>query len=313
MLRVSRPSRNTNGSPATNLRKVQVLRLIEDTSKGEDGRPLSSEQFLKQAAPIITIMAQDFSDYLHDDAFVVRDRVRLTQQSTMYTSLFRYAVLFVNNKDQAAGISNQAWIEPLPIPPAPEGLAAEVSENSIRLKWSAPTRNMDGSEPAHSAGYYVYRSQDPEKMPAEPMNSEPVKKPEYEDRNFQFGRTYYFAIRIIGSLKNPYAESLLSEVLAVTPMDKFAPAPPENLNAVREGNSIVLLWAPSSSPDVAGYRIYRREEGASTSRLLEKELIQKLSYRDINADLDKRYEYTIQAVDAYGNASPPLRISVESR
>jgi hypothetical protein len=307
VLTVSQPVQNTNGSPVTTLEKVQVLRLVEETNAGGNGRPLPQEEFLKRADPILTIAAPHFSDYLRGGAFVIQDALPLPQRSRMVSSAFRYAVLFVNNKNQAAGLSNQVRIAPVPIPPAPEDLSSEVTETAIRLAWTAPSSNMDGTVPAHIAGYNIYRSEEPEKVASAPINSVPVQKPEYEDRNFQFDKTYYYAVRTVGNLKNPYAESLPSKILPVAVRDVFPPAPPENFNAVREGSSIVLLWAPSPSADVAGYRLYRQDKGSPARRRLQDALITGLSFRDSDVDPNISCEYTIQAVDTHGNESTAAR------
>jgi hypothetical protein len=313
VLRVSRPVRNTNGSPVTTLQEVQLLRLTGNRNAGEDGQALSQKQFLEQANPILTIAAPHFSDYLHNEAFVIQDSLPFPQKSMIYSSAFRYAVLFVNNKNQAAGLSNQVRIAPVPIPPAPENLSSEVTETSIRLKWTPPSRNMDGSVPANIAGYNIYRSEEPETSASTPINFNPVQKPEYEDSNFQFDKTYYYRVRTVGSLKNPYAESLPSAIHPVTPRDIFPPNPPENFNAVQEGSSIILLWTPSSSADVAGYKLYRRINGTKTPRLLQNELITALSFRDNTIDPNTNYEYIIQAVDTHGNESTPVRTELHNQ
>jgi hypothetical protein len=307
MLTVPQPVRNTNGSPAKTLAKVQVLRIIEGTNEGKTEQPLSKEEFIKKADPILTITASHFSEYLREGVFAIQDTLPLSIKSRMYSSAFRYAILFVNNKNQAAGLSNQAFIAPVPIPPAPDDLESEVTENAIRLRWTAPASNMDGSKPARIAGYDIYRMEEPGRVASKPINAYPLQKPEYEDRDFQFDKTYYYAVRTLGSLENPYAESLPSKIHPVVARDVFPPAPPENFNAIREGNDIILLWAPSTSGDVAGYRIYRQTKGSPTRQLLQDALIAGLSFRDGKADPKADYIYTIQAVDMHGNESTTVQ------
>jgi fibronectin type 3 domain-containing protein len=229
----------------------------------------------------------------------------------IYSSSFRYAVLFANNRNKAAGLSNQVLIKPLPIPLPPSGLSAEITEGSINLKWALPSENMDGSKPARIAGYNIYKAEEPRMLPAAPINSDPVQNPAYEDHSFQFDKTYYYAVSIVGNIANPRAESQLSEVLSAVSRDVFPPAPPKNFTALPDGGSILLLWAPSVSPDVAGYRIYRIEEGTKTEQLLQNELIITLSYRDNHVNSDKRCQYRILAVDTHGNESTPVLAAVE--
>jgi hypothetical protein len=305
VLTFSNPTLNTDGSPATTLNRIQVLRLDEDARVKKQS--VSEKTFIQRAEPILTIESADFPGYLQNGIFVVRDQSAIPKKSKSHLSAFRYAVLLINKKKQTAGLSNQVRLTPVSLPSHPDGFSAEVTEDSIRLRWEAPTENTDGTKPARIAGYNIYKSLEPEKMPEAPINPEPVQSLGYEDRNFQFDKTYYYAISTVGSLKDPYAESLPSKIHSVITRDIFPPAPPENFNAAREGNDIILLWAPSSSEDVAGYRIFRRDNQAKTPQLLQKELITALSFRDQNTLSGRSYEYTIYAVDTHGNESKAVQ------
>lgn len=307
ILTVSKPSQNTNGSPANTLARMDVFRLAEDAKSSGTGA-LPQEEFLKRAVKIQSIPSSSFPD---GSAFFINDKLQVSAAAPIDAHAFRYAVLFVNNKNQAAGLSNQAHIRPIAIPPPPEGLSAQITEFSITLKWQAPLRNMDESIPARIAGYALYRSESPDALSASPVNESPVLQLEYVDRSFGFDKTYYYAVRTIGSLKDPRAESLLSKTLSVTARDVFSPAPPKDFRALSDGSAVILLWAPSTSADVAGYRIYRQEKGKASRQLLQKELMTTWSFRDTQAESGKNYEYSIQAVDAHENESEAVRTTVE--
>jgi fibronectin type 3 domain-containing protein len=133
----------------------------------------------------------------------------------------------------------------------------------------------------------------------------------FEDRSFEFDKLYRYTIRTVGSVQNPYAESRPSEVITVETRDTFAPAPPQNFHAIRQEGSIILLWAPSASADVSGYRIYRQETASGIRALLQKELITALNYRD--SQPEGQYSYTILAVDTHGNESAPVQAEIELR
>jgi hypothetical protein len=310
ILTVSKPDLNTDGSPVLTLQRVDVFRLIDDTGAGRDDQPLSEEQFIHRATRIQSIASPQFSEYLQDKTFVVRDGIQLPEGSWKQQTI-RYAVRFVNKKKQSAGLSNQVVITPMPIPPPPEDISAEVTEEYIRLKWVAPPANMDGSKPAQIAGYNIYRSDDAGKIPSTKINSDPVQKPEFEDRNFQPGKTYYYAVGTIGSAQHPYAESLPSKTHTVSAQDVFPPAPPADFNTLPDSGSVLLIWSPSSSRDVAGYKVYRQEKGSKTRRILNSELITEFSFRDTSADPGKNWVYIIQAVDTFGNESNEVRSELE--
>jgi uncharacterized protein len=313
LLTVTRPAQNTDGSAADTLTTVEVLRLREDASQGVAEKPLPDDQFVKRAASLFSVRADSFAKYLNGDSFVFQDSISLPDGSTLYSAALHYAVIFINKKNQAAGLSNRVVITPVPIPLPPTELSAEVTENFIALKWKAPSENMDGSKPPRIAGYYVYRAEGSQKLPATPVNSRPVEKPEFEDRDFQFDKTYSYAVGTVGSIQGSHAESFRSEIRSVEARDVFPPPPPENLSAIFEGGFVLLLWAPSSAADVAGYRIYRQDKKTAARILLQKELIAALSFRDTQIEPGRQYEYTIQAMDTHGNESTQVRAEVETK
>jgi hypothetical protein len=313
VLTFSKPSQNTDGSAATTLARVDVFRLIEDASRSVSANPVSEDEFEKRAVRVLSIPSSDFSKYLQGESFVVQDKPHFPDGSSIYSHAYRYAVLFINGKNQTAGFSNQVLIAPVPIPLPPSGLSAKVTEDFINLQWTEPTENMDGSTPPRIEGFNIYRAEGTGDFEQKPINSALVKKPEFEDRNFHFDQIYRYRVRTVGSLNNPFAESLPSDIITVEARDVFPPAPPENFTAIREGGVIILLWAPSSSADVAGYRIYRRDNGTASRHLLQKDLITALNYRDSQVEPGRQYEYEIQAVDAHGNESAPARTMVETR
>jgi hypothetical protein len=311
LLTLSMPESNTNDSPVTTLGWIEVWRKIEETSKDE--KPLAEADFLKEAEKILSIAADQIAAYRKDKTLLIRDQLTFPDRSQIYVKSFRYAVRFVNRKKQNAGLSNQSAVSPVPIPAAPRGAAAEVTQDFILLKWNPPVENMDGSIPPRIAGYNVYRSDDPKSFPATPLNQEPVPKPEFEDRTFEFDKTYFYSVSLVGSREKPYAESLASPVLSVAARDTFPPGPPQNLNAVVAGQAVLLLWVPPQQRDVAGYRVYRRLAGETETSPLQKELIRTPTYRDETAQQGMIYLYRVTAVDTHGNEGRAGETTVEVR
>jgi hypothetical protein len=309
----TKPVQNTDGSPARTLATIELFRLVENIAPGIQSHSLPEDQFIRKAAHIRSIASTNFEGFTHGDSFVIEDKPALPDRSSIYSHEFRYAVLFINKKNQTAGFSNQALIRPVAIPLPPQDISARVAEHSIRLSWLEPTENMDGSRPPHFAGFDLLRSSDPQTLSGTPINPAPLTKPEYEDRNFEFGHTYYYAVRTVGSIQDPYAISLWSDIVPVEARDTFPPEPPENFNAIREGGDIILLWIPSASPDVAGYRIHRLNKKTGARILLHKDLITALSFRDGQVESGDQYEYSIQAVDTHGNESVSVRAEIATR
>ena len=299
-LHVSMPQQNTNGTPVTTLRQLDIYRLAEDPSRTIDQNQIPSEQFHKEADLILSIPETRFPDFGDADSISIEDDFTGIDQ---YTHAFRYALLFVNDKNQAAGFSNQFVITPVPIPLPPVNITAEVHEDSIYIRWAEPAENMDESKPPRISGYNVYRSEESGAYASNPANPTPLKKPEFKDVHFQFDRTYYYRISVLGSIADPLAESLLSEYLAVTPRDIFPPEPVGNFNVVMDKGAAFLLWKPSPSTDTAGYRISRLEKETGEFHSVQESLVVHYTFRDTNVLSGKTYVYTITAIDTHGNES----------
>jgi fibronectin type 3 domain-containing protein len=87
----------------------------------------------------------------------------------------------------------------------------------------------------------------------------------------------------------------------------FPPTVPAGLQAVYSGPGqkpfIDLVWAPVTDADLTGYNVYRREEGETNPVKLNAELIKAPAYRDENVATQKKYFYSVAAVDVRGNES----------
>jgi fibronectin type 3 domain-containing protein len=68
---------------------------------------------------------------------------------------------------------------------------------------------------------------------------------------------------------------------------------------------------PPADSDVAGYRVYRSERGATTKNLLDAGLIKTSSYRDLTAVAGSKYIYGVTAVDMHGNESKEALVEVD--
>ena len=88
--------------------------------------------------------------------------------------------------------------------------------------------------------------------------------------------------------------------------DVYPPGVPTGLQAVFSGAGqrpfVDLLWAPDTDADLAGYNVYRREEGGQPVKI-NTELLKTTAYRDIEVQRGKKYFYSVSAVDLRGNES----------
>lgn len=307
LLTVSVPVENTNGSRVTTLGRVEVFRLTGDR---RNSGPVPEAAFLAQSEEISSVSAADLGPHLRDRTLSFWDSTP-ADPAVFYKQGFHYAVRFVNLKNQTAGLSNQEFVAPVPIPAAPGELSHKFTADTIWLAWKPPEENSDGSTPARIVGYDVFRYEDPNAFPTTPLNGEPLLKPEFADHSFEFDKTYYYAVSVVGSRENPYAESFPSAPIAVPTPDIFPPGRPKNLDAVAQNGVVILMWESPDDKDLAGYRIYRKEEGAAGSVPLQPELVITLSFRDDQVRPGKKYEYSVAAVDTHKNEGPAATTVVE--
>jgi fibronectin type 3 domain-containing protein len=109
------------------------------------------------------------------------------------------------------------------------------------------------------------------------------------------------------------AESARSEYTVVVPKDIFPPLPAANLNAVQDGNAVLLLWQPSPSGDVEEYRVYRSRKPEQKAELLRAAGTIQYSFRDTEVVSGVQYTYTVEAIDRYGNKSDGVTAEIALR
>jgi fibronectin type 3 domain-containing protein len=63
-----------------------------------------------------------------------------------------------------------------------------------------------------------------------------------------------------------------------------------------------LLWAPDTDADLAGYNVYRHEEGGQPAKI-NTELVKTPAFRDTDVTAGKTYWYSVSAIDERANES----------
>jgi hypothetical protein len=148
------------------------------------------------------------------------------------------------------------------------------------------------------------------------------------DRGTQIGRSYRYAAQRVRTLnvggKILEVRSVASASVTVAVRDVFPPVTPVGLVAVpafagaddaARKPAIDLSWEPDSEPDLAGYRVYRRELDGTTPevwRVQGAELVTVPAYRDLSVGSGQRYAYRVTAVSGAGNESGPSEEAVET-
>jgi Fibronectin type III domain len=235
------------------------------------------------------------------------------------------------NEKKVSADSNLATVhlhEPFP----PAKISAKITHDAIILTgWGValPTAPPPGVQPDQfpsDAHYHIFRADVTAPAAAatqpEPGNESqstphleqiadlPLTTMSYEDTNFSFDHTYMYSVRTAAKFGAAWVESDDSNLLTVTPKDIFPPSAPQGIvivyvpAAANVPAHLEISWSISPETDLAGYDIYRKEQGQETALKLNSRPLLTPSYRDMNMQPGTSYSYTVRAVDRAGNESP---------
>lgn len=235
------------------------------------------------------------------------------------------------NQKKVSADSNPATVHLHELFP-PAKISAKITHDAVILTgWGValPTATPSGVPPDQfpsDAHYRIFRSEitapGAAATPAEPGNETqstphleqiadlPLTQMSYEDVNFSFDHTYIYSVRTAAKFGSTWVESDDSNFLTVTPKDIFPPSAPQGIvivyvpAAASVPAHLEISWSISPETDLAGYDIYRKEQGNDTALKLNSRPLLTPSYRDMNIQPGTSYSYTVKAVDRAGNESP---------
>jgi hypothetical protein len=228
-----------------------------------------------------------------------------------------YYVELKNRNGKSAGLSNAAILL-AGEPPAPvTGLAAEARKQGVLLRW-----NSAGAQQAVRLKRTLMnpppprQNQGPLAPPEEPVTLNLVVEPDGGaaiDREITFGRTYEYRAqriaRIASGGKTIELDGEFSAPIQISAQDVFPPSVPSGLAAVATAAtgsmpaSIDLSWQPDAEPDVAGYRVYRRDGQSDWRRVSGDQLVAGPAFHDPDVKAGNAYSYAVTAIDTRGNES----------
>lgn len=214
-----------------------------------------------------------------------------------------YAVSVLNENGRTAGMSNVVVVPAVAGVASPADLLAQITADGVVMSWKEP--------PAGGAKvfYRVYRRT--EGSATDTVAGEaPSGSVELVDHNFEWEKRYSYratTVTVVPVEGKPDSEfeGADTAVVAVFAHDVFPPAVPSGVQAVFSGTGqqpfIDLIWAPDTDADLAGYNIYRREEGQAQK--INSGLVTAPAFRDLNVVAGHTYFYSVAAVDVRGNES----------
>jgi hypothetical protein len=208
-------------------------------------------------------------------------------------------------------ISNLVRFRLLDVSGPVDHIESKTTEKAIDLGWLPPAKTLDGAPVRDLSGYRVYRSSTGKPGSFQLLGES--KEPSYLDHDFEFGHAYSYEVRALFKEGGTIAESEGSQPYEVIPRDTFPPAPPTGLTALYTAGAVELVWTANSEKDLAGYYVYRRENGEQPKKL-NKQLLRTPILRDVSVQPGHIYFYQVTAVDLSNNESHPSEeVGVETR
>lgn len=199
------PRTNQDGSELTDLAGFRVYR--QQFEPGEDCPDC------RDNAPLWRLVDLD---YLRNVQLRNR-RLFLADTGLQAGQGYRYKVVPYNRWNQDGASSEERQVLATP-PPAPVGLQVRYDDGRVLLSWQPPESLPEGAE---LLGYQLYRRRPGRTFGAAPRNSELLSQPRFEDRGFENGRSYVYAVRTIVRQDGRILESNLSDTLVAAPRSGF--------------------------------------------------------------------------------------------
>lgn len=212
-----------------------------------------------------------------------------------------FTVRVFDGKRRASEFASPVAVSVRLCPGPPVMVEARVLPDRVEIEWGSPSANTDGTRPGSVGGYAVYRLEGTE--PERRLGTTAADVTRYEDRDFRFGRTYRYFVRALAPGPGDEVESGDSAAAEAVARDVFPPDPPAGLVAIPAPDAVSLSWQAGREEDLAGYRVWRKEAGASAYVPLTTGLLAANAFTDATAAKGKTYAYAVSAVDKDGNES----------
>ncbi len=283
------PTQNTDGTRLEDLLGFRVYR---------QGRPIPSSPC--SDCPLDFQVVAEIDVEYPRGARVEGGRVLWQDTSLQPQREYTYFVLAYNYDKSPSPESNRVkvfWDDP---PPGPGEVRIKSENRALEITWkfSAP-----GKEWAGSVGFNLYRRMEAGRFGFFPLTPEPVKETRFMDGGLENGNRYYYEVRAVRNFRGTLIEGPASAVAEGVPEKQAVPLPPTGPVAVFQEGGVALRWNENPEPDIAGYDIYRQEEGEKTLQKINPQLIRGLYFLDTTANLKKSYLYRLKASDSSGKES----------
>jgi hypothetical protein len=256
--------------------------------------------------------------------------------------LLAYRVQLINDAGRTAGPSAAVLAVSGPGVAPMEGFAGEATKAGVELRWQ-PVANaglveldrtlLDAARPKPAGGSAMAAFSGEGKQAAEVRlraGDGGSDAGGMIDRTVEIGHEYRYTaqrvVRVEAGGKTLEERSVPSAALQFAVRDVFPPDVPKGLVAApgtvggvgseAAAPTIELSWDPDMDPEIeprlAGYRVYRRDEGSAEWQRVGPDLVTEAAYRDAKVTAGRRYSYRVTAVSTAGNESGPSGEAAET-
>jgi hypothetical protein len=312
-LRWTLPAQTTDGESVSRFGITRICRSFDSAAKqceevGKVAPVHTTKASTDVNTPVVVTTEANYTDTLSAD--VQSDPAKILS----------YTVSLENESGRSAGLSNRVQVPAAATLAAPADFNAQVTADGVVLRWTAIS-----VAPALHSSYRIYRRQ--EGTTSQLVAGEfplGATTSQFVDHGFEWGKTYFYRMTLVteisggmhacGTPQKPQPDCATvyqvegddSPLAKVVAEDLFPPAVPSGLQAVYSGEGqkafVDLVWSPDIEGDLAGYNVYRREEGGKPVKV-NAELAKPPAYRDTDVASGKKYFYSVTAVDLRGNES----------
>jgi len=254
------------------------------------------------------------------------DQLPTSLQTEHATGFAQYAVVALNDRGKSAEVTNRVEVPLAPTVPPPGDIEGHVTASKVEVKGSI--RNLWAAlsatrVPLRDVQFHIYR-RDTGAIPEVDLGvcAEFVFQSagiNCEDNHFEWEHRYVYRIAAITTVtaggERIEVQGEPSEPIEVFTHDVFPPAAPTAIQAVASGVGqtpfVDLSWIANTESDLAGYNVYRHEEGQAAIKI-NTELVKAPAFRDSTVTSGHKYLYAVTAVDLRGNESSHSAEAAES-
>ncbi len=214
---------------------------------------------------------------------------------------------WIESKD--SNVVSFLWNTP---PMAPEGVTTLSGDTKNTLSWKPVSRHQDATPMTEPVRYQLYRSIDGKSFA---KIGEPISATHYTDTGLENGKTYSYQVQALNTYsQGTVVSSGMSASVAANPQDRTAPPPPTDVQGIRTDVGIKIFWNHVEAGDLAGYRVYRRNEGGDKVTFAGEIKLPYNMFIDTQAPQNVPLLYSVSSIDTQNPANesaktPEVKVS----